>query len=41
MGKNLVVVAEQRSTKIPLDKLDLSATAKLNDERGVDFQVPR
>jgi hypothetical protein len=40
-GKNLVVVADRRSTKIPLEKLDLAATAKLNDERGVDFQMPR
>jgi hypothetical protein len=40
-GKNLVVVADHRSTKIPLEKLDLAATARLNDERGVDFEVPR
>ena len=41
VGKDLVVVADRRSTKIPLDRLDLAATAKLNDERGVDFQLPR
>jgi hypothetical protein len=27
--------------KIPLADLDLDATAKANDERGVEFQVPR
>jgi len=27
--------------KIPLNELDLAATAKANDERGVEFQVPR
>jgi hypothetical protein len=41
LGKELVVVADHRSRKIPLERLDLAATAKLNDERGVDFQVPR
>jgi len=41
MGKNLVVVADQRQRKIPLADLDLAATTKLNEERGVDFQVPR
>lgn len=41
VGKDLVVVADRRSTKIPLERLDLAATAKLNDERGVDFQLPR
>jgi hypothetical protein len=41
MGNDLVVVGDQRSTKIPLERLDLAATAKLNDERGVDFIVPR
>jgi len=40
MGKNLVVVANQRQRKIPLADLDLPATAKLNEERGVDFQIP-
>jgi len=40
VGKDLIVVADRRSTKIPLEKLDLAATAKLNEERGVDFQMP-
>jgi len=36
-----VVVADQRQRKIPLSDLDLPATAKLNEERGVDFQIPQ
>lgn len=31
----------QAGKKIPLAQLDLDATAKMNDDRGVDFQVPR
>jgi hypothetical protein len=30
----------QRTQKIPLSDLDLPATTKANDERGVDFRVP-
>jgi hypothetical protein len=30
----------QRTAKIPLSDLDLPATTKANDERGVDFRVP-
>jgi len=41
VGKTLVVIADQRQKKIPLADLDLDATTKLNEERGVDFQVPR
>ncbi len=37
----LWVLNEQTAKKIPLADLDLSATAKVNDERGVEFQVPR
>jgi hypothetical protein len=31
---------EDRTHKIPLSDLDLPATRKANDDRGVDFQVP-
>ena len=41
VGKTLVVVADARQRKIPLADLDLDATTKLNEERGVDFQLPR
>jgi hypothetical protein len=39
-GGMLWVLNEQAAKKIPLADLDLAATAKVNDERGVDFQVP-
>jgi len=29
-----------RRQKIALADLDLSATAKQNDDRGIDFQIP-
>jgi hypothetical protein len=41
IDRTLVVVANQRTRKIPLADLDLVATTKLNEERGVEFQVPR
>jgi hypothetical protein len=31
----------QVGKKIPIAQLDLPATVKMNDDRGVDFQVPR
>ncbi len=37
----LWVLGEQTAKKIPLADLDLVATAKVNDERGVEFQVPK
>jgi hypothetical protein len=36
----LVVLDGNRKRKYPLADIDLAATMKLNDERGVDFQVP-
>ena len=40
IGQTLWSFAPQRTQKIPLADLDLPATAKANDERGVDFRVP-
>jgi hypothetical protein len=40
VGDTLFDLAEHRSHKILLADLDLPATRKANDERGVDFQVP-
>ena len=40
IGEMLVVFDGTRTTKIPLRDVDLAATMKLNDERGVDFQIP-
>jgi hypothetical protein len=39
-GGTLWVITEQAAKKIPLAQLDLPATVKMNDDRGVDFQVP-
>jgi hypothetical protein len=40
VGQTLWNFSGPRTQKIPLSELDLAATAKLNDERGVDFKVP-
>jgi hypothetical protein len=40
-GGTLWVLNEQAAKKIPLAELDLGATVKMNDDRGVDFQVPK
>jgi hypothetical protein len=39
-GGTLWVLNEQAAKKIPLDQLDIAATTKANEDRGVDFQVP-
>ena len=39
-NEKVVVFDNNRIRKIPLADIDLAATMKLNDERGVDFQVP-
>jgi len=36
----LWVLNEQAAKKIPLARLDIPATVKMNEDRGVDFQVP-
>ncbi len=40
-GGTLWVLNEKAAKKIPLAQLDLDATVKMNDDRGVDFQLPR
>ena len=40
VGGTLWIFNEQHATKLPLSWLDIEATAKANDERGVDFRVP-
>jgi hypothetical protein len=39
VGQTLWVFEPQRTEKIPLSQLDIPATAKANDERGVDFHL--
>jgi hypothetical protein len=41
VGQTLWVFNEQRAKKLSVADLDLPATAKANDDRGVDFQLPR
>jgi hypothetical protein len=40
VGSTLYDLTGGRRQKIALADLDLTATAKLNDDRGIDFQVP-
>jgi len=40
VGQTLFNFNPQHTQKIPLSDLDLPATTKENDERGVDFHVP-
>jgi hypothetical protein len=40
VGETVWIFAPQRTEKIPLSDLDLAATAKANDDRGVDFHIP-
>ena len=40
VGQTLWNFNPQHTQKIPLADLDLPATTKANDERGVDFHVP-
>jgi len=39
-GGAVWVLNNQAAKKIPLTQLDIDATVKMNDDRGVDFQVP-
>jgi hypothetical protein len=40
VGQTLWNFASQRTEKIPLSNLDLPATAKANDDRGLTFRIP-
>jgi hypothetical protein len=40
VGQTLWIFAPQRTQKVPLTDLDIPATVKVNDDRGVDFRVP-
>jgi len=40
VGQTLWNFSPQRTEKIPLSELDLPATAKANDDRGLTFRVP-
>jgi hypothetical protein len=40
-GQTLWVLTDQHAKKVPLTDLDLEATRKVNDDRGVEFELPR
>jgi hypothetical protein len=40
VGGTIWIFSEQRATKLPLSWLDIDATIKANDERGVNFRLP-
>jgi hypothetical protein len=40
VGQTLWILSAQRARKIPLAELDIPATKKANDDRGVEFQLP-
>jgi hypothetical protein len=40
VGETLWVFNEQRATRIPIAELDIPATTKLNEERGIEFRAP-
>ena len=41
VGNVLWVFTELRARKIPIANLDVSATTRANDDRGVDFRLPK
>jgi hypothetical protein len=40
VGQTLWVLSQRKAKKISVSDLDLAATARLNEERGVQFQAP-
>ena len=40
VGQTFWVLSAQRARKFPLSDLDLAATKKANEDRGVEFQLP-
>jgi hypothetical protein len=40
VGKTLWVFSEQRARKIPIAELNVPATTKANEARGIDFRLP-
>jgi hypothetical protein len=40
LGETLFDISSERTHKIQLADLDLTATQKANDDRGVDFEIP-
>lgn len=41
VGQTLWVLTADRARKIPLSDLDIAATKKANEDRGVEFEIPK
>ena len=41
VGESLWVLSSGKARRIPLSELDVAATKKANEDRGVDFKTPR
>ena len=41
VGQTLWIINEQRAVKVPLTRIDVPATQRANEDRGLDFVVPR
>lgn len=41
VGETLWVLDDDRAEKVPLSELDPDATTRINQERGVEFQLPK
>lgn len=41
LGKTFWIFNEERARKIPIAELDVPATIKANQDRGIDFSLPR
>jgi hypothetical protein len=39
--QTLWIFDEQRAVKLPLSSLDVDAMTKLNEQRGIEFSVPK
>jgi hypothetical protein len=40
VGQTLWIFTEQQARKVPLSDLDVTATTKANEDRGIDFRLP-
>jgi hypothetical protein len=40
VGQTIWLFNEQRATRIPMSEIDIPATQKANEERGVQFEIP-
>jgi len=41
VGQTFWIFDQQRTTKVPISALDVPATIEANNQRGVDFELPR